>query len=64
MKRVPERGHFLCTILYENIHEQKNKFSFYYYPTKDGVIRLKNQTDVEWRKVRPIAGQESSPISG
>lgn len=64
MKRVPERGHFLCTILYENIHEQKYKFSFYYYPTKDGVIRLKNQTDVEWRKVKPIAGQESSPISG
>jgi hypothetical protein len=64
MKRVPERGHFLCTILYENIHEQKYKFSFYYYPTKDGVIRLKNQAELEWRKVKPIAGQESSPISG
>ena len=64
MKRVPERGHLLCTILYENIHEQKYKFSFYYYPTKDGVIRLKNQTDVEWRKVKPIADQESSPTSG
>ena len=64
MKQVPERRHFLYTILYENIHEQKYKFSFYYYPTKDGVIRLKNQTDVEWRKVKPIAGQESPPISG
>ena len=64
MKRVPERGHFLYTILYENIHEQKYKFSFHYYPSKDGVIRLKNQTDVEWRKVKPIAGQLKSPISG
>ena len=64
MKQVPERGHFLYTILYENIHEQKYKFSFYYYSTKDGVIRLKNQTDVEWRKVKPIAGQESPSISG
>jgi hypothetical protein len=64
MKQVPERGHFLYTILYENIHEQKYKFSFYYYSTKEGVIRLKNQTDVEWRKVKPIAGRESPPISG
>jgi hypothetical protein len=64
MKRVPERGHFLCTILYENIHEQRYKLYFYYYPKKGGVIRLKNQIDVEWRKVRSISGQESSPISG
>lgn len=63
-KQVPERGYFLCTILYENINEQRYKFSFSYYPAKGGVIRLKNQIDVEWRKVRPIAGQESSPISG
>jgi hypothetical protein len=64
IKRVPERGHFLCTILYENIHEQRYKLDFYYYPKKGGVIRLKNQIDVEWRKVKPISGQESSPISG
>lgn len=64
MKRVPERGHFLWTILYKNIHEQKYKFSFYFYPKKDGVIRLKNQTDVEWRKVKSIPGLEGSPISG
>ncbi len=64
MKRLPERGHFLCTILYENIHEQRYKLSFYYYPTKGGVIRLKNQIDVEWRKVKPISGQGSSSISG
>ncbi len=64
IKRVPERGHFLYTILYENIHEQKYEFSFYYYPAKNGVVRLKNQTDVEWIKVKPITSQESSPISG
>lgn len=64
IKRVPERGHFLYTILYENIHEQKYEFSFYYYPAKNAVVRLKNQTDVEWIKVKPITSQESSPISG
>jgi len=64
MKRAPERGHILCTILYENIHEQRYKFYFYYYPKKGGIIRLKNRIDVEWRKVKPISGQESSPISG
>lgn len=64
MKRVRERGHFLCTIRYENIREQKYNFSFYYDPAKGGVIRLKNQIDVEWKKVKPIAGQESAPISG
>ncbi|UCB49419.1 MAG: hypothetical protein JSW56_00480 [Deltaproteobacteria bacterium] len=64
MKREPERGHFLCTILYENIYEQRYKFYFYYYPKKGGIIRLKNQIDVEWRKVKSISGQESSPISG
>ena len=64
MKQVRERGHFLCTILYENIHEQRYQFSFYYYPKKGGVIRLKNHVEVEWRKVKPISGQESSPNSG
>ena len=63
MKRVPERGHFLCTIRYENIHEQKYNFSFYYDPAKGGVIRLKNQIDVEWKKVSPIADQGTAPIS-
>jgi hypothetical protein len=64
MKRVRERGHFLCTIRYENIREQKYNFSFYYDPAKGGVLRLKNQIDVKWKKVKPIAGQKSAPISG
>ena len=64
IKRAPERGRFSCTILYENIHGQKYKFSFYYKPAEGGLIRLKNQIDVEWRKVKPIVGQQSTPISG
>jgi hypothetical protein len=58
MKRVAEKGHFLLTILYENIHEQRYKFSFYYDATNGGVIRLKNQIDVEWRKAMGAIGQE------
>lgn len=64
MKKVRERGYFLCTIRYENIREQRYDFSFYYDPTKGGVIRLKNRIDVEWKKVRPIGGQGGAPISG
>ena len=64
MKQAPVRGHFLYTILYENIHAQKYKFSFYYYPAKNGAIRLKNQKDVEWRKVKPSSGHQISSGSG
>jgi hypothetical protein len=64
MKRAPESGRFSCTILYENIRGQKYKFSFYYDPAKGGAIRLKNRIDVEWKKVKPIVGQEGAPISG
>ena len=64
MKRTPERGRFSCTILYENIHGQRYNFSFYYESAKGGVIRLKNRKDVEWRKVKPILGNKSAPISG
>ena len=54
--RKPERDHIFYIIHYENIHDQKFKFSFYYYPKKGGVIRLKNQIDTEWKKVKPIEG--------
>jgi hypothetical protein len=54
--RKPERNHIFYIIHYENIHDQKFKFSFYYYPKKGGVIRLKNQMDTEWKKVKPIEG--------
>ena len=54
VEKKPERNHILYIIHYENIHDQKYKFSFYYYPKKGGVIRLKNQMDSEWKKVKPI----------
>lgn len=54
--RKPERNHIFYIIHYENIHDQKFKFSFYYYPKKGGVIRLKNQMDTGWKKVKPIEG--------
>lgn len=64
IKRAPERGRFVCTILYENIHGQRYKFSFYYEPAESGTMRLKNQVDVQWRKVKPIGGQASALNSG
>jgi hypothetical protein len=64
IKRAPEKGRFSCTILYENIHGQRYKLPFYYDPAEGGAIRLKNQADVEWRKVKPILGQPSTPVSG
>lgn len=56
VEEKPERNHIFYIIHYENIHDQKFKFSFYYYPKKGGVIRLKNQMDTEWKKVKPIEG--------
>jgi hypothetical protein len=56
VEKKPERNHTLYVIHYDNIHDQRYKFSFYYYPKKGGVIRLKNRIDIEWRKVKPITG--------
>jgi hypothetical protein len=64
IKRTHERRRFSCTILYENIHGQRYQFSFYYAPAEGGAIRLKNQIDVEWRKIKPITGQPTTPVSG
>jgi hypothetical protein len=61
VERKPERNHVFYVIHYENIHEQEYKFSFYYYPTKGGVIRLKNQMDSEWKKVKSVAGRKRPP---
>jgi hypothetical protein len=54
VERKPERNHVLYTIHYENIEKQRYKFAFYHYPSKGGVIRPKNQMDIEWRKVTPV----------
>jgi hypothetical protein len=56
VEKKPQRNHVLYVIHYDNIHDQRYKFSFYYFPTKGGVIRLKNQKDINWRKVKPITG--------
>ena len=56
VEKKPERNHILYTIHYENIDEQRYKFVFYHYPSKGGVIRPKNQMDIEWKKVKPITG--------
>ena len=54
VEKKPERKHTLYVIHYDNIHNQRFKLSLYYYPKKVGMIRLKNQMDSEWRKVKPI----------
>ncbi len=56
VEKRPERNHVFYTIHYENIEGQEYKFSFYYYPAKGNVIRLKNQVEFEWRKIGPIKG--------
>lgn len=55
VEKRPERNHILYTIHYENLEGQRYEFAFYYYPSKGKVIRPKNQMDMEWRKVKPIA---------
>ena len=62
VEKRPERNHVLYTIHHENAEGQKYKFSFYYYPKK-GIIRLKNQLDMEWRKVKPLEGSKRPPTS-
>lgn len=63
VEKRPERNHVFYTIHHENIEGQKYKFSFYYYPKKGNVIRLKNQLEFEWRKVGPIKGSKRPPTS-
>jgi hypothetical protein len=56
VERKPERNHVVYTIHYENAEKQRYKFVFYHYPSEGGVIRPKNQIEIEWRKVKPISG--------
>lgn len=63
VEKRPERNHVSYTIHSENIEGQKYKFSFYYYPEKGNVIRLKNQLEFAWRKVGPIKGPKRPPAS-
>jgi hypothetical protein len=63
VEKRPERNHILYTIHHENEEGQRYTFSFYYYPKKGNVIRLKNQLDFEWRKVEPLEGSKRPPTS-
>ena len=63
VEKRPERNHVFYTIHHENVEGQKYKFSFYHYPKKGNVIRLKNQLDFEWRKVGPTKGSKRPPTS-
>lgn len=54
IRTITERQRTLYTIYYHNIDEQTYKFSFYYYSSKGGTIRLRNQKGIEWRKVQSI----------
>ncbi len=61
VEKKPERNHVLYTIHHENEEGQRYTFSFYYYPEKGNVIRLKNQLEYEWRKVKPTKGRPKRP---
>ncbi len=52
MERVAEGQDLLYTVHYENTQGEKYLFTFYHYPTKGGTIRLKNQGEIEWRRVK------------
>jgi len=61
VEKRSERNHVFYTIHHENVEGQRFKFSFYYYPKKGNVIRLKNQLEFEWRKVKPSEGSKRPP---
>lgn len=47
---VLAEDHFLYTISYVNEEGQRYKLSLIYEPHKEGVIRLKNRKQYEWKK--------------
>lgn len=50
MKQFPQDKSRLYTIYYEDDEGGDCTFAFYYYQENDGVIRLKNQREMEWKK--------------
>lgn len=49
-KENQKKKDILYIIHYENDEGLKYQISFYYDPSEGGVIRLKNQEKIEWRK--------------
>ena len=50
VKQFPQDNSRLYTIYYENSEGDENTFAFYYSLEKGGLIRLKNQRQIEWEK--------------
>ena len=50
MKQFPQDKSRLYTIYYEDDKGGEYTFAFYYYHENGGVIRLKNQREIEWKK--------------
>ena len=48
--KVVEDKKNLYTLTFENIEETDFKLSFYYNQNSGGVIRFKNQSDIEWTR--------------
>ena len=52
VKRFPQDKSRLYTIYYEDDEGGDCPFAFYYYDENGGIIRLKNQRQIEWEKER------------
>jgi hypothetical protein len=50
VQQFPQDNSRLYTIYYEDDEGEKGQFAFYYYYENGGVIRLKNQRNIEWKK--------------
>ena len=52
VKQIPKDKSRLYTIYYEDYEGKDVTFSFYFYQENGGIIRLKNQKQMEWKKER------------
>ena len=50
VKQFPQDNSRLYTIYYEDEEGNDCTFAFYYYHENGGIIRLKNQREIEWKK--------------
>jgi len=52
VKQFPQDKSSLYTIYYEGNDGEEYTFAFFYYHENRGIIRLKNQRQIEWEKER------------
>ena len=50
-----EEKQILHTIHYKKMKGEEYKFPFYYDTSEGGIIRFKNQEEIEWRKVNVLS---------